>query len=212
MNIYEKILAVMQDVEYLQKDGNVSFGKTNYNYLSEEKITGSIRLALIRNRLIMYPINCEQVQSESTFDNIIMTYRIVDIDDPKSFIDVKTKGCGHDSGDKKSYKAMTGAFKYAQRQTFMISTGDDPDRDPSEKTKEKIRSEKEKSDKKLTYADICIKYSEKYGDACTSTLFDYCNGKYKSAKEIPANLRDGFITELKKLDSNNSELPFEKPE
>jgi hypothetical protein len=34
-------------------------------------------------------------------------------------------------GDKATAKAMTGAYKYALRQTFCIETGDDPDKDPS---------------------------------------------------------------------------------
>ena len=35
------------------------------------------------------------------------------------------------SVNKAIYKAMTGAFKYALRQTFIIETGDDPDKTPS---------------------------------------------------------------------------------
>lgn len=198
MNIYEKILAVMQDVEYLQKDGNVSFGKTNYNYLSEEKITGSIRTSLIKNRLIMFPVNCEQVQSESTFDEIIMTYRIVDVDDLKSFIDVQTKGCGHDSGDKKSYKAMTGAFKYAQRQTFMISTGDDPDHNSSEKTKEDIKKSNKKAETQISAIDKsfyeeCKHLATKDRDKYDKTLNAFEKGKYTSAKGIPVSDRDHFL-------------------
>ncbi len=32
MNIYEKINAIMEAVESLQKDGRVDYGKTKYNY------------------------------------------------------------------------------------------------------------------------------------------------------------------------------------
>ena len=45
---------------------------------------------------------------------------------------VKVLGDGADTGDKASYKAMTGAMKYALRQTFVIETGDDPDDTPSD--------------------------------------------------------------------------------
>lgn len=38
-------------------------------------------------------------------------------------------GEGADNQDKASYKAMTGAQKYAIRQTFQIETGDDPEKD-----------------------------------------------------------------------------------
>jgi hypothetical protein len=38
-------------------------------------------------------------------------------------------GEGEDSGDKATYKAMTGAQKYALLKLFLISTGDDPEAD-----------------------------------------------------------------------------------
>ena len=195
MNLFEKILAVMADVEYLQKDGNVAFKQTNYNYLSEEKITANVRNAMITHKLVMFPVGCSQAVSASTFDEIIMTYRIVDADVPESFIDVQTKGCGHDTGDKKSYKAMTGAFKYAMRQTFMISTGDDPDREASGKTVEKIATAtKPKSDFKTEVEKLSGKIKlldfetlvEKYGVSHYSKITDHETQKT-------------FFVELKKL-------------
>lgn len=39
MNIYEKMSAIMQDVQYLTKDDQVKFGTTSYKALSEEKVT-----------------------------------------------------------------------------------------------------------------------------------------------------------------------------
>ena len=203
MNIYEKILAVMQDVEYLQKDGNVAFKQTNYNYLSEEKITANVRNAMIAHRLIMFPVNCCQVLSEPEFDEIIMTYRIVDIDLPESFIEVKTKGCGYDKGDKKSYKAMTGAFKYAMRQTFMISTGDDPDKEASEKTAGKTKPVVPKSE----FSKICKEYFTKYGEKCSIALYEFGKGEYKVAKDIPPAKQNDFLAELKKLDFE-ANIPF----
>jgi hypothetical protein len=38
-------------------------------------------------------------------------------------------GEGQDAGDKAVYKAMTGALKYCLLKTFLIPTGDDPERD-----------------------------------------------------------------------------------
>ncbi|NLL64171.1 MAG: single-stranded DNA-binding protein, partial [Ruminococcaceae bacterium] len=58
--------------------------------------------------------------------NISVTYHVIDADSGE-FLEVQTLGEGMDNGDKTAYKAMTGAFKYAQRQAFMIPTGDDPD-------------------------------------------------------------------------------------
>jgi len=38
-------------------------------------------------------------------------------------------GCGEDAGDKAVYKAITGAMKYFVSKNFLISTGDDPEKD-----------------------------------------------------------------------------------
>ena len=47
-------------------------------------------------------------------------------------------GEGIDKGDKAGYKAYTGALKYFLADTFMVATGDDPERDsPDEKMNDK---------------------------------------------------------------------------
>jgi hypothetical protein len=42
--------------------------------------------------------------------------------------DCQVLGEASDAGDKSAAKALTGALKYLLRQTFLIETGDDPDR------------------------------------------------------------------------------------
>lgn len=42
-------------------------------------------------------------------------------------------GEGMDKGDKAGYKAYTGALKYYLANTFMVATGDDPEKDEDEK-------------------------------------------------------------------------------
>ena len=42
-------------------------------------------------------------------------------------ITARVAGEGLDMGDKASYKAMTGALKYALLQSFLLATGDDPE-------------------------------------------------------------------------------------
>lgn len=131
--IYQKIFNVMSNIERMPKDGDVAFKTTKYKYLSAEKIVENIRKEMIKQKLIIYPCNCYTDNTAGSEKDITITYKITAIEDG-SFIDVQVTGGGHDSTDKKSYKAMTGAYKYALRQTFMIETGkDDPDRTPSGK-------------------------------------------------------------------------------
>lgn len=55
MNIYVKIAAIMQDVQYLAKDDHVEFGSTKYKALSEEKVTSIMRAELLKHKLVVYP-------------------------------------------------------------------------------------------------------------------------------------------------------------
>lgn len=59
-------------------------------------------------------------------------------------------GEGIDKGDKAGYKAYTGALKYYLANTFMVATGDDPEKDSPEATMNKKGSANRKaSDKQL---------------------------------------------------------------
>ena len=57
LNLHQKIIQVMSDVKYLQKDDNVSTGGTgSYKAISEEKVTETIRESLIKNGISIVPI------------------------------------------------------------------------------------------------------------------------------------------------------------
>lgn len=127
MNIYEKIAAVMQDVQYLAKDDNVSFGQTNYKALSEEKVTVIMRSAMMKHRLVVFPVE-QSATRTGNITHVDVKYRIVNIDDPADYIEVVSCGDGADTQDKGSGKAMTYAFKYMWLRTFAIPTGEDPDK------------------------------------------------------------------------------------
>ena len=82
----------MEDVSYLQKDGTVKFNTTNYKYLSEEKITTAVRQSMIKHGLVMYPKLIQQLESSNEYlDEIIITYRLVNVEDPTDFIDINQR-------------------------------------------------------------------------------------------------------------------------
>lgn len=133
--IAEKVLKVMAQVGALGKDGLNK--NQNYEYLSEEKIVGELHAACVECGLTVAPTCMEMLESyEYTTANgnpmrgrlIRVTYQLTDPAD-KDFILIQGIGEGVDSGDKATNKAMTAAYKYALRQAFMISTGDDPDKE-----------------------------------------------------------------------------------
>ena len=127
MNIYEKIAAIMQDVQYLAKDDHVKFGQTSYKALSEEKVTTIMRAELMKYKLVVFPV--EQPSSRSgNISHVDVKYRMVNVENPEEYIEIVSSGDGADTQDKGSGKAMTYAFKYMWLRTFALPTGEDPDK------------------------------------------------------------------------------------
>ena len=60
MNIYEKLNAIMGEVESLQKDGKVAFNTTKYSYLSEAKTTSIFHEKLYKHKLVILPIEVNE--------------------------------------------------------------------------------------------------------------------------------------------------------
>lgn len=127
--LYKKISAVMQDVEYLTKDDQIKFKSTNYKAISEEKVTRTVRESLIKNGLIILPINQEHSRND-TLSTVDVTYKIIDTETGESE-SIVSSGTGVDTQDKGVGKAMTYAYKYLLLRTFAIPTGEDPDKTAS---------------------------------------------------------------------------------
>ncbi len=138
-SIATKIVRVMEIVKRLEKDGQMNYGQ-KYRYITEEQITGTLHDAFVEVGLTIAPTAMETVYDGTytasggatmILTRIRVTYTITDPDSGE-FICVQAFGEGADVGDKSYNKAMTAAFKYALRQTFMLSSGDDPDHEPSQ--------------------------------------------------------------------------------
>lgn len=149
--VYEKILAVMGSVNYLNKDGFVETGKgKGYKALTDEKVLGAVRPALVSAGLVILPVKMEQQRTDeqvkaydgSTKTNRItdvsVTYRIINVEDPKDFVEVVSSGTGVDTQDKGIGKAMTYAKKYAILNSFLIPSGEDTDQISSDKYTEQL--------------------------------------------------------------------------
>lgn len=138
-NVYSAINQVMQQVGYVEKKGAMSGYGDKYSYAKESDFIAAIRPAMVEVGLVMYPVGVEDLQvttyqtaKGTTMNHIVglFSFAIAHAESGE-MITVKALGDGTDTGDKASYKAMTGAMKYAMRQAFVIETGDDPDDSPS---------------------------------------------------------------------------------
>lgn len=136
-NVYEAIVAVMQNVGYVQK---VKTAGLNYSFASEADLIAALRPHMVAVGLTCRPVSQVLIadteftaKSGSIGRRILMavTWEFVHAKSGSS-AQVVTHGEGMDFGDKATNKAMTDSMKYALRQTFVMETGDDPDRTSSE--------------------------------------------------------------------------------
>lgn len=126
--------AVMGECGYVQKSKQAPAGAGGYRYASDADLIKAVRPAVLRHGVVgPMPVG---VQAEDSVGDgkmkyrtsLIVRWRFAHVDSAET-IEIETAGQGADNQDKSAYKAMTGAFKYALRETLMIETGDDPEAD-----------------------------------------------------------------------------------
>jgi len=131
-NIYTALNEVMKQVGYVQK---TKAGNLSYTYAGEAALIAAIRPHFVDNGIVVHPLEVKTINQDNymTANNklmnrtaVVIVYRFAHAESD-THIDVAVTGEGSDMGDKSANKALTGAYKYALRQTLLIETGDDPD-------------------------------------------------------------------------------------
>ena len=130
MTLRHKLGEVRRRIGYIQKRGYND--RYNYNYVAAADIAGTIGDILAELGVVVIP-RLENITYEphapgrlERVARVIMAYTFTDEDSDEE-ITARVAGEGLDMGDKASYKAMTGALKYALLQSFLLATGDDPE-------------------------------------------------------------------------------------
>jgi len=125
-NIYQRIQAVMRDVEYIKKEDK----KVNnqYTFVSHDAVTAKVRPALIEHGIVITTENIDRVQNGNRCE-VVVTYRVVNVDDPTDFCITQSCGSGIDNQDKSDGKSLSYSYKYLLLKLFALETGDDPERD-----------------------------------------------------------------------------------
>lgn len=147
MNLYEKLLAITDEIGSVNKNLVVGEGRALYKAVGEADVLKAVKELEKKHKIYSYPFSRQIVdssilQTEKTYNNetkksnqifmrIETVYRFVDVEKPEDFIDVTTYGDGVDTQDKAPGKAMTYSDKYALLKAYKIVTGDDPDQNPS---------------------------------------------------------------------------------
>lgn len=135
-NVHQAVVNVMSQVGYVRKQRG---GNLGYSYAGEAALIEALRPYMVDNGLYVRVEDVEFIQQReyqskngAAMNEVILKLVMVFT---HAASDTSVRACaigmGSDTGDKSSNKAMTGGYKYALRELFMIETGDDPDKDPS---------------------------------------------------------------------------------
>lgn len=130
-NLQAAKLQVMKAVAFAPKGGTNQHD--GYKYSSETDLIGAVRGAMIDAGLTLVPasgrcVTTEGYDTERGHRNRVVverTFALTHLSGESEPITVY--GEGIDVGEKATYKAMTGAKKYAIREAFLLECGDDPD-------------------------------------------------------------------------------------
>ncbi len=122
-NIYQRLHAVMQEVDYIQKEKRQGM---RYSIVSHDAVTAKVRPLMVKHGVVYFPTNfrMDQVGNRTQLACDVV---FQNIDDPADFMAVATAGYGIDDQDKGPGKAISYAVKYALLKALGLETGDDPD-------------------------------------------------------------------------------------
>ena len=187
MNLYEKIAKVMESIQYLGKDGSIEYKTTRYKAISEEKVTTTVRKALLEHGLVVFPVEQEMSRS-GNLTSVNVKYKIVNTENPKEFEILSSSGEGADTQDKGIGKAMTYAYKYMLLRTFAIPTGEDPDKISSDEISDNIKAEEEK--KKLITPVMVKALRGRFTDEGVDEEKILISCKIKKLEEMTLNQHD----------------------
>jgi hypothetical protein len=189
LNIYQRMNAVQQEVDYIQKGDKKVDDK--YGFVSHDQVTSKMQPYLVKHGIFVacsvdeyktVTIETKRIDYKSSKEvtalnlrtELTLNVKFVNIDDPKDFIEVKSIGFGLDPSDKGAGKAVSYAFKYALLKNFMLETGDDPDEDQS---------------------TVMIKSEDSPSFKATDI-----NDQYKEEEKALPKMKDDQVTELLRLE------------
>lgn len=126
LNIHQRILAVMADCAYVQKESK----KVNnqYTFVAHDAVTRLLHPLCVKHGIVVIPTVVGHSQ-DGNRSEVDLNVAFINTDDPADRIDVVSYGYGIDQQDKGPGKAITYALKILELKLFMLESGDDVERD-----------------------------------------------------------------------------------
>ena len=144
-NIYQKLLNVMTDVRYIEKEKKTV--NNQYRFVSHDAVTAATSEAFIKHgvyakpRIVKNEITTIEVDRYNKFTqstiketnfvcSVEVEYDFINVENPDDRITgINGLGQGIDNQDKACGKAISYACKYALLKALGIETGDEPEKD-----------------------------------------------------------------------------------
>ena len=130
LNLYQRIAAVMKDVDYIQKEDHKVNGQ--YRPVSWARVIATCRPVMLKYGVLLVPSKrCHMRVREIETKNgrgyrneLVVSFVCINIDNPTEQFEFLVPATAYDSLDKDAGKAMSFAKKYAYLNVFAIETGD----------------------------------------------------------------------------------------
>ena len=142
INLAKAVLAVMGEVENIEKGMTVGSGNNTYKGVSDKDVKLKIGRAMQKHGLCLLPISVDETtqidrweetnqfgtkQKQSVFTKVSTKYLLLHVSGESQ--ELAGYGQGVDPQDKAAGKATTYALKYTLLYTFLVPTGDIDDAD-----------------------------------------------------------------------------------
>tara|TARA_R100000734_G_C3290623_1_gene82486 strand:+ start:112 stop:774 length:663 start_codon:yes stop_codon:yes gene_type:complete len=144
--LVQALSSSIAEIGAVQKTGKNNFHK--YSYASAEDISRAVQPAFAKHGLVLVLRKiCKSTRTtegKNQHVEIELQYRLAHISG--EWMDLEIPSEGIDNGDKATFKALTGALKYALVQLCLIPTGDDVEKDsPTAPARQSSRRQKKQT-------------------------------------------------------------------
>lgn len=138
-NILQRVIAVRNEVRYIQKDKEVDTGRGKYKAVTHDMVTAMVRESMNKHGIVVIPFLVETDEKPPVGDSkqfrhiAVYDFKFCNAEDATDFFVVRTTGHAMDNADKAPGKALSYAKKYAILKVFEIETGENEEsRNPDE--------------------------------------------------------------------------------
>jgi|GEM_PF-2063464 len=126
MNIYQRMLAIMGELKYIQKGDKQVNGQ--YRFVGHDAVTAKCHDMFVKHGVYCLP-DVREWRQDNNRTEVTMDMTFVNVDQPNDKMVIRVFGFGVDNQDKGPGKAVSYAYKYGLLKAFALETGDDAEKD-----------------------------------------------------------------------------------